>query len=92
MDTARELPGRQLRKDQRVPVRTAIGELPGRQLRKFGDLVQALAARGQAAPVIVNPRPFATPSEAPTVERPAADRVEALRARLAARAAGVRPV
>lgn len=58
----------------------------------FGDLVQALAARGQAAPVIVNPRPFAKPSEAPTVERPAADRVEALRARLAARAAGVRPV
>lgn len=56
----------------------------------FAEVVEALAARGRASPIVVNPYPFAVASEPAQYQPPAADRVAALKARLAARAAGAR--
>jgi hypothetical protein len=56
----------------------------------FAKIVAALKARGHASPIIVNPHPFAAPSEPTQHQPPAADRIAALKARLAARAAGAR--
>ena len=57
----------------------------------LAGLLAELKARGSSPPVIVNPRPFAAPSEPATVERPDATKLADLRARLAARRTGTRP-
>lgn len=57
---------------------------------EFAQVVAALKARGHASPVVVNPHPFAQASEPAQHQPPAADRVAAMKARLAARAAGAR--
>lgn len=57
----------------------------------FADVVAALHARGRASSIVINPHPFAVASEPAQIQPvPDARRAE-LRARLAARAAGLRP-
>lgn len=57
----------------------------------FAQVVAALKARSHCAAITINPHPFAVASEPAQHQPPAADRIAAMKARLAARAAGVRP-
>jgi hypothetical protein len=57
----------------------------------FAQVVAALKARSHCAAITINPHPFALASEPAQHQPPAADRIAAMKARLAARAAGVRP-
>ena len=65
--------------DVRTDVKTA-------EPAPMADLLAGLKARGIGRPVVVNPHPFAAPSEPAQVQPVALDRIAALKARIAARA------